>query len=290
MPDQNVELSWSVEQRLEFIEFRLFWEGKVRRADLVDEFGISVPQASADIQRYDALAPGNIEYDASAKTYVIGAAFKPLLFKPSARRYLNYLRSIADGVLRAEEVWLGWMPSFDVVPLVRRKLDASKLRRVLEAIRHRSSMKIEYQSMRRPEPTTRQISPHALGFDGFRWHARAWCHARREFRDFVLARVISISKAPPSDIDPKHDFAWHHYIVHRIGPHPKLAAGARRAIELDYGMKDGILEIRTRACLSFYLLRHLRLDLASLELDPAQQQIVLLNAAEVEQQQAQQHP
>ena len=125
MPDQNVELSWSVEQRLEFIEFRLFWEGKVRRADLVDEFGISVPQASADIQRYDALAPGNIEYDASAKTYVIAAAFKPLLFKPSARRYLNYLRSIADGVLRAEEVWLGWMPSFDVVAQARR-IQASK--------------------------------------------------------------------------------------------------------------------------------------------------------------------
>ena len=31
---------WGVERRLEFIEFRLFWEGRVNRADLIDTFGV----------------------------------------------------------------------------------------------------------------------------------------------------------------------------------------------------------------------------------------------------------
>ena len=39
-------LKWGVERRLEFIEFRLFWEGGVNRADLIEMFGVSVPQAS----------------------------------------------------------------------------------------------------------------------------------------------------------------------------------------------------------------------------------------------------
>lgn len=35
-----------------------------------------------------------------------------------------------------------------------------------------------YQSMNRdrPDPAWRRISPHAFGFDGLRWHVRAWCH------------------------------------------------------------------------------------------------------------------
>ena len=52
MEDSKAELRWGVEQRLEFIEFRRFWEGRVNRNDLMDQFGVSVNQASADLNRY----------------------------------------------------------------------------------------------------------------------------------------------------------------------------------------------------------------------------------------------
>ena len=42
-----VDLRWGIERRLEFIEFRLYWEGRVNRADLTSVFGISTVQASA---------------------------------------------------------------------------------------------------------------------------------------------------------------------------------------------------------------------------------------------------
>ena len=52
MGEGKPSLRWSVEQKLQFIEFRLFWEGHVNRADLMDTFGVSLNQASGDLNRY----------------------------------------------------------------------------------------------------------------------------------------------------------------------------------------------------------------------------------------------
>jgi hypothetical protein len=65
-----------VEQRLAFIEERLFWLGEVNRTDLVRRFGVSMSQASGDIARYLALAPAGVGYDKSAKRYVAAGAFR----------------------------------------------------------------------------------------------------------------------------------------------------------------------------------------------------------------------
>ena len=54
---EKADLRWGVEQRLEFIEFRLFWEGHVNRGDLMDAFGVSVNQASTDLNRYIGMVP-----------------------------------------------------------------------------------------------------------------------------------------------------------------------------------------------------------------------------------------
>ena len=99
MAGQQPELRWSVERRLEFIEFRLYWEGRVNRGDIVDTFGVSVNQSSTDINRYIGMAPDNLAYDKSARTYVRAQAFSPILLKPNASGYLSQLRSLADGVI-----------------------------------------------------------------------------------------------------------------------------------------------------------------------------------------------
>ncbi len=63
MDSEKSELRWGVAQRLEFIEFRLFWEGRVNRSDLMEQFGLSVSQASANLNRYIGFAPDNMVYD-----------------------------------------------------------------------------------------------------------------------------------------------------------------------------------------------------------------------------------
>src|SRR5262249_34344553 len=155
---------------------------------------------------------------------------------PSADRYLAQLRLIEAGILTEEEAWAVRLPSYSIVPILRRRLEPGMLRRILDAIRTGASIHVSYQSMSSPKPQWRWLPPHALGFDGFRWHARAWCHTRVAFRDFVLARILEIGDAEPSDVNPADDLGWQREVTLRLAPHPDLGDGKRRAVELDFGM------------------------------------------------------
>jgi hypothetical protein len=282
VPRQRKKGRWSVEQRLEFIDFRLFWEGRVNRSDLISQFGVSVPQASADLTLYQEQAKGNAVYDKNQKAYIAGPKFRPVFFLPSADGYLTQLRMIKSELLSEEDAWATATPAYSIVPILRRHIDSVILRAILCAIRSRSAIHITYQSVKRPEPTVRWISPHALGFDGFRWHARAWCYTRTGFMDFVLARILEVGESKESEIDPTNDIAWKREITLRFGPHPDLKGGARKAIELDYGMINGIAEITTRVCLTYYLERRFGMDAGAPKAKGERQQIVLVNRDELE--------
>src|SRR6188508_238448 len=186
-------LRWAPEQRLEFIEFRLFWDGGVNRSDLMDRFGVSEPQASKDLTAYRELAPSNLEYDSSRKRYVSANPFRPLFLKPNPDRYLAQLKAISDGILSLGDTSIETIPPNGVLPIPTRRITASVLRGVLRAIREGLAIHVEYQSMsaENPDPLWRWITPHAFGFDGLRWHVRAFCHRQNQFLDFVLGRVFA---------------------------------------------------------------------------------------------------
>ncbi len=272
---------WSVEQRLEFIDFRLFWEGRVNRSDLVEHFEISVPQASADLSLYQEQAKGNAVYDKTLKTYVAGPRFRPVFFEPSADRYLAQVRMVRADMLSEYEAWATPNPAITIVPTIRRNIDPNTLRCILGAIRNRSAIHITYQSMNRPVPRLRWVSPHALGFDGLRWHARAWCYSRDGFVDFVLGRILEVGETKASEINPDDDVTWKREITLRFEPHPDLKGGARKAIEMDYGMTNGFAEITTRVCLTYYLERQFGMDAEAPKSQGVRQQIVLVNHDEL---------
>ena len=266
---------WGQAQRLEFIEFRLYWEGKLNRSDLVAFFGISTPQASLDLARYMEIAPENITYDKTLKTYLPARRFRPVVSPPETSTYLDLL--LAPD--RPLSNFLGWVPPLGLLKVPNRQVKPAVLRPVLQAIREGAKLRIDYQSMNRPSPTARAISPHAIGFDGFRWHARAYCHEHKTFRDFVFARILKVLGSEPSEIDQKADTTWHRMVDLVLVPHPDLSAGQRKAVALDYGMKDEQLVLKTRRALAFYVLRQL-----GLEQDgggPRSQHIVLLNRDEI---------
>jgi len=276
---ESSTVRWSVEQRLAFVDRRLFWEGQINRADLVKHFSISVPQASADLATYDRLAQGNMSYDAKVKSYVATPAFNPRS-QPSARQYLAQLQLVADEVLAKEASWLGHFPPYGIVPRIRRKLEAAILRRMLHAIRHGHALEVDYQSMQSDEASRRWIAPHALGFDGQRWHVRAWCYRKERFLDFVMARVLKVHGTRPESKDASTDHAWNGLVQLRLGPNPKLAPALQKAIALDFGMTAGEVQIEVRLSLVYYLARQMLLDVAD-HLVPERVQVVLLNAGEV---------
>lgn len=272
---------WGQERRLEFIDSRLFWEGRLNRSDLTDFFRISVPQASLDLAEYQRLAPSNVVYDLSQKAYIATAGFQPILTEASSARYLAELYALSTGLLNAELSFLGSVPVSDVVRHPTRLVPVAVLRHTLSAIRERRSLAITYQTMSRPDAGSRIISPHALGYDGYRWHIRAFCHSRKDYRDFVFARILELKIAESSAAEPSDDVEWNRFLDLVIAPNPEMPEGPRRAIELDYGMHDGKLVISTRQALAFYLLK--RLGLASPP-PPGQahiQQIVLVNRDEL---------
>lgn len=268
---------WSQLQRFAFIERRLYWEGTLSRQDLITRFGISAPQASMDVQRYDELVPGNVEFDRSRKAYVARPGFRPKYFEPSARNYLSQLLLRKDQAVPAFESWLGKEPDFDAIPRVRRKMDAETLRPIVTCIHQRLAIQVLYQSMTSPEPTWREIAPHALAYDGARWHARSWCYKKSMFTDFVLARMLALRATRPSGIDPGLDAAWNQWFTMELAPHPDLPEGQKRAIEMDFGMTDGMVGIEMRLCLTDYFERHYGLDIPREALPPWRRQVVLNN-------------
>lgn len=147
MDDGAGRLRWGTEQRLEFIEFRLFWEGGVNRSDITEFFGVSVPQASKDLAQYRELAPANMRYDTTEKRYTAASKFRPRFLQPDPDQYLNQLWTIADRIVPAKETWLEPAPPADAMPIPHRRVDADVLRRLLAAIRRSRSIEILYQSM-----------------------------------------------------------------------------------------------------------------------------------------------
>ena len=281
MAEPGAGLTWGVERRLEFIEFRLFWEGGVNRSDIIEKFGVSVPQASKDLTLYQERAPLNVIYDKSRKRYVPSPDFSPRFLNPEPAEYLNQLRSVADGVLDRSSSWIGQFPAYDAAAAPVRGVSAGTLRSVIGAIRQSEAIEVRYQSLSRPEPRWRWLSPHAIGFDGFRWHARAFCESDQRFKDFLLSRFLETRGRRPSEVSAEADTDWREEIVLEIGPHPELSESQQKVIALDYGMRGGKARIPVRKALVYYTMKRLGLDAPPTVRRPQDQQIVLLNHAAV---------
>jgi len=251
---------WGPERRREFIDFRLQWEGRINRAELVDFFGISTQQASADLANYAEVAPDNLEYDKSAKVYRATSGFKPVFPVSDARHYLGQLADMQQGTGSPANTFIGWAPPCDVIHYPARPVQTGTLLRVLGAIRYGEELQVTYQSMRRASPASLWIAPHAFGSDGLRWHVRAWSQEHSEFRDFVLSRIHAIKGSRKREIDPAADELWENYVDMIVVPRSGLTDDQRKAIEIDYGMKRGRLIISCRKALVWYALRQLQLD------------------------------
>lgn len=87
---------------------RLMWidgvvenDGEINRREISQAFGISIPQASADLRRYMELNPGRIAYDLSGKRYVQVEGTRPL-YKPAQQEAAaEVVRQVDAAILAA---------------------------------------------------------------------------------------------------------------------------------------------------------------------------------------------
>src|SRR3984885_1915225 len=250
---------WGQDRRLEFIEFRLLWDGKINRGEVAEYFNVSIQQASLDFARYMFLAKGNMLYDRREKIYRATKQFTPLFIAPDTQTYLNELSGLATGTISPSFSFMGFRPRCDIVTLPVRRVRTTTLLPIFWAVRDGAEIDITYQSMRSPDPTRQWIAPHSLAFDGARWHARAWCHTSSQFRDFVLTRFQEVHSRRSSSVDPQHDAEWQRFFVVEIEPNPNLTISQRNSVIDDFGMVDGRLSKTIRRALVLYFVRHLRI-------------------------------
>jgi len=247
----------TLEQRLALIDSYLFWFGSLNRALLVEQLGFSSAQASLDIAEYRRRRPHNLTYDTSRRTYRAAPAMQPL-YEPLSPHQLLYTMAIND----RGQPWAfwPWLPTVAAVSAPNRSIDVAVHREVLRALRDGLDLTMFYQSLEQPEPRVRRIAPHAIGYDGMRFHLRAYCFSNEDYRDFVLSRIISVRSAAPLASELPADRAWDELVELVLVPHPAFTAAQREVIESEFGMSSGRLAVSCRRALAQYFVRYLRLE------------------------------
>ena len=248
-PQRIGSLSHAQRERLTYLEFRLYFMGEVGRPDLSARFGVAPAGATRDIAMYRELAPQNIEFDNSSKTYRISSEFAPIFEHPPQRVLSVLSLGFGDGVdgeprslLPCEFPAVLSCPRMEVLAPICRAIHAKR------------PVAIRYQSMTSGE-SERVIVPFALVDTGLRWHVRAFDRKSGEFRDFVITRIqnpVPLNEEPFAHEQIDADIQWTRIVELDLVPHPRLERP--EIIQTDYGMKNGAIRMRVRAAVAGYML------------------------------------
>lgn len=248
-------------ERLSHIDFRLYFLGELRRADVVDRFGTGPAGATRDIALYREIAPENLELDATDKVYRPTEVFKPL-FEHIPQRVLTALsQGFGDG--------LGEKLGNEVHPMLRCEIPSalslpkmSVLAPITRAIHRGKAVKLGYTSIESGR-TERELVPLALVDIGIRWHVRAFDRKRNQFRDFVFTRmdepIVVEDSVVQREETAEFDLQWSRIIELELVPHPEHPRP--EVVLMDYEFPaDGILRVRVRAANAGYMLRRWTVD------------------------------
>lgn len=241
--------------RLAFIDFSLEFFGQITRADLIQKFGTGLASCTRDLSLYRELAPNNAVLMHENKRYVRTETFRAI-FEHDPE---SVLRTLANGFGDGFSLPHEKSPTcFDAIRLVYPNADI--ISAIMRAIYSNSAIRCEYESLS-SGTTKRELVPHAIVNNGHRWHVRAFDRKSKEFSDFVCTRFkrIELQEAEPKSNElADMDSMWNTLCELQLVPHPRL--GYSKAIEMDFGMTKGTLELEVRAALANYVLRQWNVD------------------------------
>jgi WYL domain len=240
------DANWAAQERLRFIERCAWWRGVVNRKDLVAVFGVSMAQASADIQKYVEQNAGSMVYDVKGKKYDGASGMRCVYGEPEMKH--------------ACQLWLGdgqYVAVMDVLPL--RMPKAAVTRRVMMALLRGMKVRVQYDSISGSGLAWREIMPVRMVNSGLRYHVRAWCFTRGGWRDFVLSRMREADMPVACVEEPPVDVAWEKMVEIVVQPHGELDAEKREGVRHDFAMVDGQLRLQVREALEVYVRAHLGL-------------------------------
>ena len=267
------EISQAQRERLAYLELRVFFTGELRRADIENRFGVKPAAASRDISVYRELAVQNLGYDLSLRCYVATPEFVPV-FDMRPDRVLTWLaQGFGDGL----DLGLNTQTPFEG-PQQFFTPHLPTLAALTRAICGKRAVVIDYLSVS-TGAKRREVVPVALADNGLRWHLRAYDRSKKQFADFVLTRIRQVTPLDGT-LQPHESIAadeqWMRTVQLQLVPHPKMKWP--KAIELDYGMTQGVLQVTTRAAMAGYVLQRWSVDASPKHsLDPSAHHLWLQN-------------
>lgn len=260
------EITWYQHARLRAIETISFWKGKINTRDIMEIFGVSRVIAQGDIHRYMEQAAGNLIYQRSEKAYFVTNLFKNKITSGGIDEWVTLDPTLSEYVEK---------PQFSIKPEITRPL--------IQAINKGTGITIKYRSMEHPDGSERALFPHILVYTGFRWHVRAWCTVRNEFRDFNLSRISQVilsDRITPSESLSSNDVFWNKKVEILLRANPEMSEAERSLIESEFNMINKRLKITSRAALIMYTLQAYQVDPNHKD-EMYKQRLVLANYDEV---------
>ena len=268
------DLNYAQKQRLAYIDFKLMFTGSVTRNEIIKRFELGTAAASRDLALYKEYAPSNLTYNTQEKQYLLNPTFVPLFNHDARKTLIKLANQISDGFDAINDVLFPVeAPSTLNVP------DIMIVARLSQAIFQQKSVSIIYTSLSSGSGA-REIIPHSIIDNGLRWHVRGFDRKSQEFRDFVLTRITkaTLKSTKVSEFElSAQDHQWMRIMPLQIVPHPHNVSFPT-AIELDFAMDSGVLEINVRAAMAGYMLRRWNVDCTEdASLSGAEYQLYLRN-------------
>lgn len=196
--------------------------------------------------------------------------FKPLYSMNEPDEYLR----LVEGARPAE------VAPFITDARIDLSLTSSQLFATLnQACRLGLGVNIFYCSVNNPDGGDRLVFPHSMVRAARRWHVRAWCTLRQDFRDFTVGRITSAALTDTqSTVSATTDSAWQEWVDLVIAAHPALSEAQSLVLRHEYLASQINSKVRVRRALVSYVIQDLRLAIDPLKQLPPGYQLVLVNA------------
>lgn len=245
----------------------LRWEGQLRNSRLRDLLGIQKVQVSRLIAQFASENPRAVILDSRDKAWRLNDEDLAIQLGGSFEEYQALCQSDSVTPISIVDARIDFLPP-------KPKLVAA----LSTACRDARGLEIRYRSRSWPEGSDRVIFPTAMVRLSQRWHVRAWCATRRDYRDFNLGRIdrwhlIDAHLSPEAGSDE----AWDAVLSIRIGAHESLSPADALMVRKEYFGGANSMRFRCRGALAPYVLQEARVATNPSNQMPPEHLIQVLN-------------
>lgn len=276
----------TAQQRLASLKHLLIWEGRLNRGRIIEVFDLKPVSASNWIREFREQHPEWLAWDTKTRSFhATSAAYKswraldPRRFADatSLAQYLT-LVGLPNATASIDPGHGGILAAFPDLSTPSPQIFAV----ISEAIRFGRAVQITYRSMQNPESHLRTISPHNLIRAGRRWHVRAYCDNREDFRDYALGRIAGVKLLPSQATKGEQDDkAWLTGVRVRLVAHPRLTPEQESLIRFEYFGNTAARVETCRGALVSYFIQDARAAIDVKKQLPPDYQLAVDNIEEV---------